>query len=617
MVYGLENVSIDSGSRFKPQLVALRNGLVSIQENIVILERASNELEKLGVLSDFNNIVFSFKNLILLLQKASNMDSSKEGSEKEWREIRHDMRASIGTIKGYAELIIEDLEDAETPLSNLFQSLDDIAIQQLPIIEKLELEHHDVEYHDKGAVKKGSLKEEDIISPFTVKERTDALKPVRKPGRILIVDDDDHKRDILTRRLKKYGHQTIPAQDGYRALEIVQHTDVDLILLDMLMPGMTGYDVLVKLKEDPSTSSIPVLIISSLNDVENVVNCIQIGADDYLPMPFNPTLLMARIHACLDKKFLREKDEEQQRQLDHARLQLQAAIESIAEGFAVFDENDQMVMYNKKFTEMYPVVQNFSDRFSYTEFLTENYNSGLYLIEDRRNASKQVSFDNWFQYQMNRHLKGNASHVIQLTDGRWFEVRETHMPDGGTVTVHKDVTSAKKDEQRLEYLANHDPLTGLANRSLFERALKENVALSEKNKGAFAVMFLDLDGFKNVNDSMGHDFGDQVLIEAAQQIKSCVRDEDIVARLGGDEFSVILTNMTDRKIVTSLADRMLKAVKKKIEKGDKLAQIGVSIGISFYPEDGINSDELLSRADTAMYAAKQAGRGVYKLASSS
>ena len=116
------------------------------------------------------------------------------------------------------------------------------------------------------------------------------------------MDDDEHKRNILCRRLKKNGHKVILAENGYRAQEILERETVDLILLDIIMPGISGIEVLKWLREKAKYTNIPVLVVSSLNDVESVVECIKIGAEDYLPMPFNPVLLMARVNTCLDKK---------------------------------------------------------------------------------------------------------------------------------------------------------------------------------------------------------------------------------------------------------------------------------------------------------------------------
>src|SRR5205823_11639016 len=127
-----------------------------------------------------------------------------------------------------------------------------------------------------------------------------------RPSRILVVDDNASNRDLLTRRLQRQGHTVLEAEDGARALALVEKEELDLVLLDMMMPGISGYDVLARLKRDPRFLEIPVIMISALSELDSVVRCIEAGADDYLAKPFNPTLLRARVGASLEKKRLRD-----------------------------------------------------------------------------------------------------------------------------------------------------------------------------------------------------------------------------------------------------------------------------------------------------------------------
>ena len=175
----------------------------------------------------------------------------------------------------------------------------------------------------------------------------------------------------------------------------------------------------------------------------------------------------------------------------------------------------------------------------------------------------------------------------------------------------RDITERKEVEERIRRSANYDHLTGLPNRSLFRERIEHEIKHAARTGLPLALLFLDLDGFKDVNDSLGHEAGDQLLQEVAQRISSCVRDTDTVARLGGDEFTVVLTEVTQPAKVDALCAKMLAAIEKPflLEAGE--ARISASIGITLYPGDSASPDELLRRADAAMYTAKNAGRNRY------
>ena len=433
-------------------------------------------------------------------------------------------------------------------------------------------------------------------------------------GKILVADDDEHKRNILYRRLRKNGHKVLLAENGHAALEIVEKDSVDLILLDILMPGFTGTEVLKKLKNSPLHKNIPVLVISSLNDVESVVECIRIGAEDYLPMPFNPVLLMARVQACLDKKYLRDQEIEKQKELERTYMHLNVALESIEDGFAVFNSSDEMILCNQTFQDLYPATKMLSHSpYSFGEFLEVNYKCNRYKLKNRRESDPQESFENWVHLRLYRHQFSHP-YMEQLSDERWVQITEKKTSDGGFISIHKDVTTSKKDQERLEFLAHHDPLTGLGNRALFEKILKSIHEKTLKNKKNYAILYLDLDDFKKINDTFGHEFGDHMLIDVGNELSKIIRCKDTISRLGGDEFAIIIENISDMKSLQKTAERILKSMISEVQKGGEQVVVGMSIGIAVYPQDASSWETLLTKADQAMYAAKKAGKGVYRMA---
>jgi diguanylate cyclase (GGDEF)-like protein len=176
-----------------------------------------------------------------------------------------------------------------------------------------------------------------------------------------------------------------------------------------------------------------------------------------------------------------------------------------------------------------------------------------------------------------------------------------------------EVELRKEAERQLQQLAFHDSLTGLPNRALFKDRLNVALAGAARRDGALAVMYLDLDRFKYVNDTLGHPAGDRLLIEIGRRIGGCLRSADTLARLGGDEFTVVLSHLDGVESAAAVAERIVEAVGNAVQLGDETVHVGASIGISMFPGDGRDADTLQKNADLAMYEAKQAGRGQYRI----
>lgn len=187
----------------------------------------------------------------------------------------------------------------------------------------------------------------------------------------------------------------------------------------------------------------------------------------------------------------------------------------------------------------------------------------------------------------------------------------------GVIATMVDITLRKKAEQQLRVMANSDPLTEIPNRNLGRDRLIGALARSRRTKMMSALMFVDLDGFKEVNDTHGHEVGDHVLKEVARRMVHAVRETDTVSRFGGDEFTILATDIKEKESVCKIAENVLEALNQPITVGDKTLNIGASIGIALYPEDGQDPESLIRTADTAMYAVKVKGKGTYKFATES
>ena len=290
---------------------------------------------------------------------------------------------------------------------------------------------------------------------------------------------------------------------------------------------------------------------------------------------------------------------------------LEDAIESIDEAFALFDAEDRVVLFNSNFSRL------FSDFVEPRDFLGLPFEQMLRaVVESGRivEAGQGQAAERWYQRRLEEHRNpsgGPALHM--LTDGRWIQGRARRTRSGGTVSVLADVTEFKRQEQELQksidevqYLALHDPLTDLPNRTFFRNQLERAMALAERNGGAVAVFFIDLNGFKAVNDSLGHAAGDECLALVAHRLKEGVRAADVLARVGGDEFACF-AHMDPSSAVaeaTQLAERLLNGLRPAIAVRNRCVQLGASIGIALYPAHGDDIDLVVARADSAMYRAK-------------
>jgi adenylate cyclase len=244
-----------------------------------------------------------------LVQDTSSIRQHGEPFEEFYRGLRHDLRTPLNAIKGYSELLIEDMEgDGEINVRDDLKKLKEAADQLLGQIDSMvalaqqeESDHQDDRQQQLGIVA-------DVLRTLQPLDASDALRVSVHSSRVLVVDDNAANRDVLARRLTREGHQVVTATNGPAALELVAAQEFDLVLLDLIMPEMSGFEVLRRLKAAEHTSHVPVIVISALDELDSVVRCIEAGAEDYLPKPFNPILLRARIGACLEKKWLRDRE---------------------------------------------------------------------------------------------------------------------------------------------------------------------------------------------------------------------------------------------------------------------------------------------------------------------
>ena len=304
--------------------------------------------------------------------------------------------------------------------------------------------------------------------------------------------------------------------------------------------------------------------------------------------------------------------------LHSQNLRFDTALNNMSQGLCMFDAEQRLIVCNDRYREMYglsreqvkpgtTIRQIFESRIAIGLFAGAS--PAEYMREGAENRSAYGGKDG--ATPADRPVTAYSSRIRELSDGRIIAVGKQPMADGGWVATHEDITERKRAESQIAYMAHHDHLTALPNRARFGERLEE--ALSSVARGAqVAVLILDLDHFKNVNDTLGHLIGDELLTVVADRLRSCVRETDTVGRLSGDEFAIIQTAIEQPSDVANLANRIQAAVKAPYDLGTLNAVIGVSIGVALAPSDATEPAELMKRADMALYKAKADGRGTYR-----
>jgi len=276
----------------------------------------------------------------------------------------------------------------------------------------------------------------------------------------------------------------------------------------------------------------------------------------------------------------------------------------MSQGLCFFDADHRLIVCNDRFVEMYDIAP-------------ERVSPGMTLIEivDLRfeaGSFPAMTRDEYLLWRTNVAVSNEAKDsIVELMNGRTFKIRHRPMPGGGWVATHEDITEQRQSEVKIEYMAHHDSLTGLANRVLLNDRLERALGRAQHGK-MVAVHHLDLDQFKAVNDTFGHPSGDKLLGVVAERLRLLVSESDTIARMGGDEFVIVQGGIADPADATSLAQGVIGLLSEPYDIDGQQAVIGVSIGISVGPGDGANPDKLLRNADLALYRAKSDGRGTFR-----
>jgi len=293
---------------------------------------------------------------------------------------------------------------------------------------------------------------------------------------------------------------------------------------------------------------------------------------------------------------------ERKLQLEQVNVQLDLALNNMTHGLCMFDSHRRLTICNDCYAKMYGLPAELTAPGTHLGAILQYFIDNKTLVEPSEETLTGIDAS---------MTNGNARVVKSLSDGRLIAISHQNTVDGGWVAIHEDITERQKTEAHIVHLARHDHLTDLPNRVFFNEELETRFRLM-RNGQKFAILCLDLDRFKGVNDALGHSIGDKLLNLVASRLSNCGKERDLVARLGGDEFAIIQANLGRAEDSGILARRIIEQIGAPYEIDGQQINIGVSIGIAIAPTDGKSSEQLLKNADLAMYRAKADGRGAYR-----
>jgi diguanylate cyclase (GGDEF)-like protein/PAS domain S-box-containing protein len=434
--------------------------------------------------------------------------------------------------------------------------------------------------------------------------------------RLLLVDDEPRLLSSLYELLRPFDYNMVTATNGTEAISQLTRLRFDLILLDLRLPDMSGHQIMDYIIEKGIDGDV--IVMSGEVGIEAAIGALKRGAYDYLRKPYSREELLKTVGNALQKRRLAVANARIATQLENSEKLYRYLVDSSPDIIYTLNHEGKFTFVNDRAYQLLG--------FAREELIGQHY-SILVHDEDQeraRYAFNERRVDERASRNVELRLKCHRAHSANNGERTFNTTLMTislnsigmHLPDAGvkrleffgTYGVARDITDRKRAEEVISYQAYHDILTDLPNRMLFKDRLGLAVIQAKRKVTELAVMFIDLDRFKLVNDTLGHVKGDELLQQAALRLKECLRRGDTLARQGGDEFTIVLPELRDRDDAKVIAEKFLEVLQTPFDLDGHEVHISASIGIAIYPNDGESIDELLRHADIAMYQVKAQGK---------
>jgi diguanylate cyclase (GGDEF)-like protein/PAS domain S-box-containing protein len=436
--------------------------------------------------------------------------------------------------------------------------------------------------------------------------------PGQAPGvAILVVDGDEETRSASVLALEPLGHTIVEARSGEAALSALRQRAFAVILMEVELPGISGYEVVERIRMRSASEYTPLILMASPGRDEPALPIAYAsGATDFVVGPVDPGILRAKVSAYVD---LFDKTRRLEQAVSHARalnqefrdseVRTRAVLEHVADGIVTITSTGLVETVNRAAVEMFGYDEDEVVGSSFAlmlDFELSPESRDELTILDL--LAQHVGGDRSVEWFGRRKGGGTFPMSIGLSDVQLGDRRLY-------VACMRDESEQQTYTEALRHRAMHDELTALPNRVLFADRANQAISATARSGEPLALMVLDLDGFKGVNDTLGHHHGDVLLQQVGRRLVTCLRESDTVARLGGDEFGVLLPSGADVAGAATVVWKIQRAFAEPFVVLGQSVEIGISIGIALVPVHGDNIDDLLRRADLAMYDAKRSGSG--------
>jgi diguanylate cyclase (GGDEF)-like protein/PAS domain S-box-containing protein len=428
--------------------------------------------------------------------------------------------------------------------------------------------------------------------------------------RILLTDDNPRVLDSLQSLLAINGFKADTALGGAAAIEKLRQTHIDIILLDLKMPGIDGFQVMTHIADNKQKTIA--IVVSGESAFGDISKAIRLGAYDYLRKPYEPVELITTLKNAIKRTSMEGAHEAMRIKLDRSEKLHRFVVNNSPDIIFMLDESGNINFLNTKVEELLGYKCSDLIGMHITSMIDDDIEKAKVFFDkdiDHNESSEtiQVTLKSRFADKTKRHFEitlcaiSNQDQSEQV-DGAGFQ-------RFGTA---RDISGRVEAEAFINFQAYHDLLTRLPNRSLFKDRLSNSITQAQRQKTRLAVMFIDLDRFKVINDSLGHTMGDRLLQAVSNRLLQNIRKSDTLSRFGGDEFTLLLPKVEDKNAAAQVAEKILNAMKLPFSLGGRDIHVGASIGIAMYPESATTMDALIKNSDIAMYRVKRTDKDGYQ-----
>ncbi|MCG8024144.1 MAG: EAL domain-containing protein [Candidatus Thiodiazotropha endolucinida] len=433
-------------------------------------------------------------------------------------------------------------------------------------------------------------------------------------ARILIADDEPRARASLKEILRFTGYETTLAECGSEAIDLLNSASFDLILLDLNMPDLHGHKVMEHI--DSYRLNCDIIVVSGETTFNHATMALRKGAQDFLRKPYAPDELLRSVANVLERRQLKATNQSIQLRLQESESLHKFIVNNSPDMIYLLDHEGRFAFINERVKSLlgYDQKEIIGEHFSKL-IHTEDIERAHFTFNERRageRATRSAELKLSSKNNNGSRFFDSGTVPVELSSIGIYTTNDDKTKSFiGTYGVARDISERKQAEELIKYQLYHDLLTNLPNRSLFRDRLNMAMAQSKRSGKKLAIMYLDMDRFKIINDSLGHYVGDELLKMVGQRLRSELREADTLARVGGDEFNLLVPEINDIQDARNLAEKILRLTLEPFIIKNEEIFISFSIGISIYPSDGDTKDSLIKHADIAMYKVKNAGKNGY------